>query len=171
MNKGAGIYLTVLTTIILWSLASAYYTSIIGSANFHVVGQEGNSSAEVNETKGTGPAVISKSIEDQEKNKSNLSRGELDPVLNQLFKAREELLHDNLVLSLDAMNNASAELFRINISLAETGNKITEVELTPLQRQIEYARAYVLNTNSSEALRALNGADTQFIIIAQELDR
>jgi hypothetical protein len=103
-----------------------------------VVGQEGNSSAKVNETKRTGPAEISR-LEVQEKTNANLSREELDPLLNHLFKAREELLHDNFILSLDAMNNASAELFRINISLAEAGNKITDVELTPLQRQIEYA--------------------------------
>jgi hypothetical protein len=176
MTNKAILHFLILFGIILSVLTLTINTLRTESSNFLAAAQH-KSLGKVNETSGTAASVkfqsvgviVNKTSEGEEGSTANLTRESLDPVLNYLFVAREELLRNNPLLSLDAINNAGEELFKINMSLARAENESSDIELTPLHRQIEWARLYVLNNNSTQAIRALNGADTQFIIITQNL--
>lgn len=100
---------------------------------------------------------------------STLTREDLQPVLDNLFNAREQLLSDNILGSFDSVNLASSALFRLNSSLANSIRDNYDISLSPLQEQIESARASMLDQNNTLAIKYLNGADTEFIILSQEL--
>lgn len=99
----------------------------------------------------------------------NLTRQDLDPILNNLFTAREELLHHRVVPAFEALNRASSELLKINLTQSSVDNGADDLNLRPLERQIELARTSLQNNNITVTIKLLNGADTEFIILSQEL--
>ena len=113
-------------------------------------------------------AENAQNLSSSNKTPSSLTRQDLNPLLNNLFKARELLLNNNITGSFDSVNLASGELLRLNISLA-TSDSGTKIHLYPLQSQIESARSSLLNNNSTLAIKYLNNADTQFVILTQQL--
>jgi hypothetical protein len=171
MNNGINIqpafYMIVLSSLLAMASVISSNSPYISVA-YATSDQTAANGPELTENQSAG-VTNSNPSQDQLSTKGNLTRADLDPILNNLFTARESLLHNNLVSSLDALNNAGKELFKLNLTLTEADGDGAGIQLSPLSKQIEYARVMVLNDNTTAAVRSLNAADTAFIIIAQEL--
>jgi hypothetical protein len=135
----------------------------VDSIILRTTGQKNSTGDPFDEDTG-GPQNLSAGISNET---TEITRQDFDPVLDNLFIAREKILRDNLTGAFDAMNLASGELFKLNISLVASSP--SDIQLYPLQKKIEQVRTSLLRSNGTLAIEYLNGADTQFIILSQEL--
>jgi hypothetical protein len=96
---------------------------------------------------------------------SNLTRQEINPILGNLFTARNELLRGNSPSALDALNAATSQLFNLTIRMGGNDNKDALSQLLdPLRMPIERARNHLLsNNNITATILNLNIADSEFI--------
>ena len=99
---------------------------------------------------------------------SNSTRGDLDPILNNLFAAREELSQGDSPSAFDSLNVASSQLFNLTTRLAANDDGKSQ-ELVPLQKRIEWARNNLLRNNFTAALLNLNAADSEFVKLTIKL--
>lgn len=142
------------------------------AAPLHVTAQEDTTTTNMSQENSASPENQSSSGDtttDVADLRPTLTRQDLQPVLDNLFNAREHLLGDNITGSFNAVSLASGALFKLNSSLAASSPAESEISLSPLQRQIESARSSLLNQNSTLAIKYLNNADIQFILLSQEL--
>lgn len=100
----------------------------------------------------------------------NLTRQDLDPILNNLFTARGELVQNNSPLAFDALNAATSKLFNLTRIFEATDNQGTVEQLKRLLSKIEGSRdALLRNNNITKAVLNLNAADTEFIKLTLRL--
>ena len=111
------------------------------------------------------PATPVPAAQDQSGTGPGISQTQLEPILDKLFSAREQLLRNNNTLAFDELNDASSVIYSLSIK-----NPTTEDKLKPLLNSIEGARTELLiNSNSTAAVINLNGADTEYIKVVQNL--
>jgi hypothetical protein len=100
----------------------------------------------------------------------NLTRRDIDPVLNNLFTAREELLRSDSPAAFDALSAATSQLFNLTVRLEDNPDEAISEQLKSLQNKIERARNNLLrNNNITAAVSSLNVADSEFIALALKL--
>jgi hypothetical protein len=115
--------------------------------------------------------TIGETTDNQTDVTSNLTRKDIDPILDDLFTARDELLRNNSAIAFDALNAASGQLFNLTFRLgANHGDEAISQQIKPLQKRIEMTRDVLLNNdNITAAILKLNSADTEFVKLTLKL--
>jgi hypothetical protein len=171
MNSKILVCVVLVSTIVISSSSMANLVSTKQSLVFGQNDTASNSteSAATQQQNETLDAKTNQSSEDNVETLTNLTRQNLDPILDNLFSAREGLLQNNLASTFDALSAAASQLFKLKEGLAG-GEGDSADKLNPLQRQVEFARSVMLNDkNTTVVLRHINAADTKFIELAQDL--
>ena len=124
----------------------------------------------INLTSQDQPDVENKTDSTSSGDTNVFTREDLNPVLDSLFSAREELLRKNSTAAFVKLNDASAALFGLLVNQGKFGNDPNLDKFNALQSRIEWTRAELLTGNNlTGALLNLNAADTEFIIVSQDL--
>lgn len=171
MNSKILVYVVLFSAIVI---SSSTMVNLVSTKQSLVLGQDDtvSNSTERGATQQQNETLDPKANQTSEDNvetMTNLTRQNLDPVIDNLFSAREGLLQNNLVSTFDALSAAASQLFKLKEGLTG-GEGDSADKLNPLQRQVEFARSVMLNDkNTTVVLRHINAADTKFIELAQEL--
>ena len=118
----------------------------------------------------TGELTRIQTMENKPTFASNLTRQDVDPILNNLFVAREEMVQGNSPSAFDALNAATLQLFNLTVGVGDMEDEAISQLLDPLRKPIERARNHLLqNNNTTAAILNLNAADSEFIKLTLKL--
>ena len=104
--------------------------------------------------------------------RANLTSASFEPVIGSLLAGRQAILNNNSESAYGSINAAGSQLFQLSNTAAgdnEDSAKQLASQFKPVHNSLDFARDALRDSNSTQALKGLNAADNNLLIIVQQL--
>jgi hypothetical protein len=100
---------------------------------------------------------------------ANFIPSDLDPVTDNLNTAREALQNNDTTEAFNALSSVKNELFALTTDMEPSQITVLYQTLNPLQAQIDQAQDGLQRNDLSNALEALNSADSELLKLTEQM--
>jgi hypothetical protein len=100
---------------------------------------------------------------------ANFIPSDLDPVTDNLNTAREALQNNDTTEAFNALSSVKNELFALTNDMEPSQITVLYQTLNPLQAQIDQAQDGLQRNDLSNALEALNSADSELLKLTEQM--
>ena len=104
--------------------------------------------------------------------RANLTSASFEPVIGSLLAGRQAILNNNSESAYGSINAAGSQLFQLSNTAAgdnEDSAKQLASQFKPVHNSLDFARDALRDSNRTQALKGLNAADNNLLIIVQQL--
>jgi len=152
--------------------------SILALTNLEVLGQQQNTTNTTGTTANqTGYVMQNQTTGNQTQAggamggniMANFIPSDLDPVTDNLNTAREALQNNDTIEAFNALSSVKNELFALTNDMEPSQITVLYQTLNPLQAQIDQAQDGLQRNDLSNALEALNSADSELLKLTEQM--